>query len=219
MARGFKSTVKTRTRKEIKYDGCYEMENGSWNIDDDCRPRWNKDTRLIRSHDYHRADGCYAYTIQKGENLPYGDKVFRTGRFNRLPFSDRFSAEDKKPWFPGRGDPPEPWVLYRLPQLIAAPPGSRIAITEGEKDADSAVAALGLVATCNPCGALKWMGEYSVFLNGHHAVIFEDNDERGRRHARLVAASVGEYALSVKVVSMPYGVKDLTELVARKNSK
>jgi putative DNA primase/helicase len=63
-------------------------------------------------------------------------------------------------------------VLYRAPELIAAPPESVVYIVEGEKDVDAAYA-LGVVATCNPDGGSKkqsgnrntgkWKQEFNQF--------------------------------------------------------
>jgi DNA primase len=187
-------------------------KRGSYNWTDGDRPRWRADTRLIRSHDYHRSDSSYAFTVQKGIN-PDGEKAFRTGRKNVLPFSDRLTFETKADWLSGMGD--EPLVLYRLPELIAAlkaNPGCKVLIPEGEKDVETAIAH-GYIATCNPMGAMKWRDEYSPYLKGAHVIVVEDNDERGRKHAKQVAWSVADYALSVKIMHMPDGIKDLTELM------
>jgi hypothetical protein len=77
-----------------------------------------------------------------------------------------------------------------LPELIAATkePGAQVFATEGEKDVETAQE-LGLVATCNPFGALKWKDEYSLLLTGCDVIVSEDNDDRGRKHATKVARS------------------------------
>ena len=97
-------------------------------------------------------------------------------------------------------------VLYRLPRIITA---QVVFITEGEKDAD-AIAALELtfndrsiIATCNFDGAGKWRDEYGPYLAGKRVVIFPDNDDAGRAHAKTVAASAIKFARSVKVVMLP----------------
>jgi hypothetical protein len=96
-------------------------------------------------------------------------------------------------WENGRwvkGKPKGSPIPYRLPQLLAAPPGSTVEVCEGEKDADS-LAALGLIATTNPGGAGKWNPSLNKWLTGFaRANVYEDNDEPGRRHAAQVAASL-----------------------------
>ena len=71
-------------------------------------------------------------------------------------------------------------VLYRLPELLAAPE-HEVWIVEGEKDADR-LASLGFIATTNAGGAGKWRSEFSDLLRGRHVVVLPDNDETGRRH-------------------------------------
>jgi len=94
-------------------------------------------------------------------------------------------------------------VLYRLPDVLAAvQDGRMIHIVEGEKDAD-ALAALGLVATCNPGGAGKWQERYSAALHGARVVIIPDHDDPGRRHADSVARSLHGVAAEVRVLELP----------------
>lgn len=93
-------------------------------------------------------------------------------------------------------------VLFRLPQLIAADPNATVYIAEGPKDCDT-VAALGLVATCNPGGAGKWREDYNQFLRGRDVVILPDNDAPGRSHADEVAEALKAHARSVVVIHLP----------------
>jgi putative DNA primase/helicase len=92
-------------------------------------------------------------------------------------------------------------VLYNLPEVLSA---REVVICEGEKDCDT-WNALGWapVATCNFDGAGKWLDEYSPYFCGKTAVIFEDNDDAGRKHALHVAQSLSRYARQLKVVRLP----------------
>lgn len=128
-----------------------------------------------------------------------GRPVYRTVR---LP-GKRFFAEHP---VPGRG-----WqkglngttrTLYRLPELISAPPEMPVYVVEGEKDADRLVG-LGLTATTNPFGAGKWRDEYSDHLKDRDVVILPDNDDPGRKHAETVAQSLVGRARSIKIVELP----------------
>jgi hypothetical protein len=93
--------------------------------------------------------------------------------------------------------------LYRLPEARqAVSSGKVLVIAEGEKAAD-AVRDLGIAATCSPGGAKKYRDEYSDHLAGAHVVILPDNDDPGREHAAMVAASVMGKAKSVRVVTLP----------------
>ncbi len=93
-------------------------------------------------------------------------------------------------------------VLYRLPELLAADPSETVYIVEGEKDVDT-LRKRGCVATCNVGGASKWQKEYNEHLRGRSVVILPDNDDAGRKHARMVAKSLVGVAASVKIVELP----------------
>jgi putative DNA primase/helicase len=93
-------------------------------------------------------------------------------------------------------------VLYRLPELLAAPPDCAVFVVEGEKDVES-LRGLECVATTNAMGAGKWIPQYSESLRGRHVIILPDNDQPGRDHARQVARMLGGVAASVKVVELP----------------
>src|SRR5690606_29937288 len=64
------------------------------------------------------------------------------------------------------------------------------------------LAALGLVATCNPGGAGrgKWRDEYSSYLAGAHVIVIADRDAPGIEHARAVADSLTSHAASVRIM-------------------
>jgi hypothetical protein len=89
-----------------------------------------------------------------------------------------------------KGLPEGPPIPYRLPELLNAPAGSTVEITEGEHDAET-LAALGLIATTNPGGAGKWTTGLSKWLGGFaRANVYEDNDLAGRSHVKKVAAAL-----------------------------
>jgi len=92
-------------------------------------------------------------------------------------------------------------VLYGLPELIAADPDATVWIVEGEKDRDR-LKALGLLSTCNPMGAGKWLDEFSDFLIGHPIVIIPDNDDPGRDHAQDVAAKSYGKASKIQILEL-----------------
>lgn len=87
-------------------------------------------------------------------------------------------------------------VLYRLPELLAAPQDAVVYVCEGEKDADR-LASLGLVATTNHDGSGTWLDEYSRELIGRSVVVLQDNDEAGEKHARLVCSALKGLARNV----------------------
>jgi putative DNA primase/helicase len=103
-------------------------------------------------------------------------------------------------------------VPYRLPELLAAQPGTRVYIAEGEKDCER-LASLGLVATCNPGGAAKptagkpykpkWPSSFAVYFKGRQVVILPDNDDAGDAHAKAIARNLTPVAASVRIVKLP----------------
>jgi hypothetical protein len=111
-------------------------------------------------------------------------------------------------------------VLYRLPELLAASSDATVWIVEGEKDCDR-LRGLGLVATCNPMGAGKWIDEFSDFLIGRDVIIIPDNDPQsidasgkpqfhpdgrpvrpGQDHAQDVAAKSYGKARSIRILEL-----------------
>lgn len=97
---------------------------------------------------------------------------------------------------------PEPRPLYALPDLLAASPGSRIFVCEGEKAADAA-RAVGLVATTSPHGS-KSAGKADWGpVAGRDVVILPDQDDAGERYAADVARlATAAGAKSVRVVRL-----------------
>jgi DNA polymerase I-like protein with 3'-5' exonuclease and polymerase domains len=115
-------------------------------------------------------------------------------------------------WVDGRWESHRPpvgtLIPYRLPQLIAGRAGKTAFVCEGEKDCEN-VAALGLVATCNPFGASnsrdpaksKWVPELNQHFAGYELVyVLEDNDDPGRKHAASVVRALSAIVPEIVVV-------------------
>lgn len=145
---------------------------------------------IVATYDYVDAAGKLLF--QKVRYVPKNFKVRR--------------PDGKGSWAWGLGDA-QP-VLYHLPDLTKAPPGTPIYIAEGEKDVDR-LASLGLTATCNFDGAAgegqrpKWQQAYNPYLTGRVVYVLPDNDEPGRAHAEAIAAGVHNGAQCVKIVPLP----------------
>lgn len=142
-----------------------------------------------------------------------GELLFEVVRFADGGFAQR-RPDGQGGWIWGLDGVPR--VLCRLPELLAADPAALVWIVEGEKDVDN-VCNLGLVATCNPGGALKWgLLADDTALEGRNVVIVADKDQQGRMHAEDVAQRLHGRALSVKVMELPDGangcaVKDASD--------
>lgn len=134
-----------------------------------------------------------------------GTLLFQAVRFEPKDFRQRRPKSDGKWIWNVRGVRP---VLYRLPELITAPAGSRVYIAEGEKDVDN-LRQLGVIATTSPGGAAKpggrskWGAEYARYLAGFDVVILPDNDDAGRAHANTIAVSIAGVAASVRILQLP----------------
>lgn len=159
-----------------------------------------------------QSQGKPTYTIDKVYDYKdeSGALLFQAVR-KRLKDPAKFPNEPKKQFRQRAPDGKGNWVwslqgvrrvLYGLPELLAASPGATVWIVEGEKDRDR-LKSLGLVSTCNPMGAGKWLDEYSDFLNGRDCVVIEDNDDPGRKHAEEVCQSLSGKAKSVRKLSFP----------------
>lgn len=139
--------------------------------------------RIVKAYDYTDA---------------HGEIIFQVCRYEPKTFKQR-RPDGAGGWsWSVRGVRQVP---YRLPQMIAAP-DALVFVVEGEKDAD-ALAAIGLVATCNAGGAGKWRDELAQHFAGRRVVILPDNDDAGRDHARLVAAKLHGVASSIRTMQLP----------------
>jgi len=100
------------------------------------------------------------------------------------------------------GGMPTPRPLYRLPDLLAAPVGSRVWVCEGEQAADAA-RLLGLPATTSAHGSKSAKGTDWSPVAGREVVILPDHDEPGERYAEDVARlALAAGAKSVRVARL-----------------
>lgn len=153
----------------------------------------------------------YSYTDEQGTEL------FQTLRFQRAGGKKDFRQRHRDPsvneWV---------WtltgvrrVLYNLPAVVeAVRQGQEIWLVEGEKDVETMLAH-GMVASCNPMGAGKWLPEYTETLRGATVNIIADNDKPGRTHARTVATLLREAECNVRTFETGLeGCKDITDHAA-----
>jgi hypothetical protein len=146
----------------------------------------------------------HGFQSRIAEIYPYqnedGQPLFEVVRFQPKDFRQRRRGEDGK-WIWNLNGTRR--VLYKLPEVIAAVTvGAPVWVVEGEKDANNLIQ-LGLPATTNPGGALKWREEYSESLRGAKIVILPDNDQPGQQHAEQVARSLAGVAREIKIIRLP----------------
>ncbi|MBT6716159.1 MAG: DUF3987 domain-containing protein [Nitrospina sp.] len=109
-------------------------------------------------------------------------------------------------------------VLYRLPELISST--GMIFIVGGEKDVET-LRKHELTATTNDNGEGNWRPDFNQYFEDRDVVILEDNDEKGRKHGKVVAENFHGIAKSIKVVrfeELPQG-NDVTDYLAKSSKE
>jgi AAA domain len=160
------------------------------------KPRGNGEARSTKRHfDYCGPGGALLYQVER-EDLPGSGKKIRQRR------------PDGNGGWVWNLDGVNP-VPYRLPELLEAlAHGRTVVIAEGEAKVDL-LWSWNVPATCNSGGAGKWRAQHSACLAkgarsaGADVVVLPDNDEPGRRHAEIVAASLMEAGATVRVLDLP----------------
>ncbi len=137
-----------------------------------------------------------------------GELVFQVVRYEGKQFKQR-RPDGNGGWSWKLGKTPR--VLYRLPELLGAGPDEWVFVAEGEKDVDR-LAAVGLIATCNPGGAGKWkrLSDDSA-LHGRRVVIIVDKDAAGRDHAADVGMRLQNRAAEIRLLELPGPGKDASD--------
>lgn len=145
---------------------------------------------IVGEYLYRDETGTVVYRVTRHDQ-GHGEKTYR-------PWFWKNAA-----WVMGNGTVPR--RLYHLPDILSASKDAPIYIAEGEKCCD-ALTRVGLIATTNTGGALKWTvtpkQERHAALRGRHVVILPDNDQKGMQHAQQVAQDLHGIAGSIKIVSL-----------------
>ncbi|MGH7121365.1 MAG: phage/plasmid primase, P4 family [Acetobacteraceae bacterium] len=155
----------------------------------------------LREHGFIPVEPCSEHRIVIAYDYrdTSGALLFQVCRFEPKAFRQR-QADGNGGWI---------WNLagikrvpYRLQELLNSPVSATVFLPEGERDVD-ALRTLGLVATCNPGGAGKWVTAMSAHLSGRDVVILPDNDDAGERHALDVARKLHGIARTVRILRLP----------------
>lgn len=125
----------------------------------------------------------YDYRDEHGTVLYQKIRKYPKGFYQQLPDGTKTLGDVRR-------------VLYRLPELLAAPHDALVYVCEGEKDADR-LASIGLVATTNHEGSGTWLDEYSRSLLGRNVVVLQDNDAPGEKHTSAVCSALRGIAANV----------------------
>lgn len=172
------------------------------------RPRRQPD----QVFDYHNAAGAIIYQVCRWDLSP--DESAQHKGKRKLFIQRQPDGASGHRW---SAPPPEDRLLYRLPQLLTAPPDEPIFIVEGEKAANRAAAA-GLTATTASGGAGRWPLHCSHYLAGHLVIILPDNDDTGRAAADLVASHLRRAGAAVKIVDLARAWPELPHMATSSNS-
>jgi replicative DNA helicase len=157
-------------------------------------------SKEFRQRRRHPSDGAWVWGIRKGA-------------YRKSQTGDWYPVKDEP--VPGDEELPDVRrVLYHLPAVLQA---DAVYLVEGEKDVGT-IESGGLVATTNSGGAAqKWLPEYTESLCGRHVFIIPDNDDPGRKRAKLIEHELAGKAAEVLVVAVPAG-KDVSEFIEAGNS-
>ena len=79
--------------------------------------------------------------------------------------------------------------LFRLPELLAAPPARPVFVVEGEKDVLT-LEAIGFLAVCGPHGKTVWWESWGDWFRGRKVVVIPDNDGPGILHGKSVVGTI-----------------------------
>lgn len=181
---------------------------------------------LVESYDYQDEAGTVIFRVDR-RKLKSGKKTFIQKH-----------ADPNSPygWSYGVSSAGVNKIPFRLPRIIAAAKsGKNVVVLEGEKDVLAIEKRLGVVATCNPGGAGKWLagwGKYFVGCKGVLIVADKDpmtkidkktGEEKpfavGQRHACDIEAKLRAdgFAGQIRKVCLPdvagKSVKDFSDWV------
>lgn len=182
-----------------------KLPDGSWAKNKDGKGTWK--TFLQRRPD---GAGKWIWSLSTGEFMrrPGGDwRVFDRDKFAEGMETRFFDAGAEH-------------TIYRHPAVeIAIAEGQPIVLTEGEKDAETAVA-LGFCGTTNSSGSKHWTAVHAACFQGADVIISLDNDAAGDRADKL-AKSLKGIARRIRVLDFAQHVEgfdhkgDLTDWVEK----
>lgn len=153
--------------------------------------------RIVETYDYANAAGELAFQVVRFE-----PKTFRQRKPDGIGGWEWSTKGVER-------------VLFHLPQILAADREREVYVVEGERDVLT-LERVGLLATTNPGGALKWkdvVASAREALRDRDVVVVADRDEIGEKHARDVAARLQRVVRSVRLVVPVAPFKDITDVI------
>ena len=188
--------------------------------------------KAVCNYEYQDETGAVVFRVQR-RVMANGKKTF---------VQEHPDPDSKYGWSFGVSRAGVERVPFRLPRILAAAKaGKAVLIVEGEKDVLAAEKALGVAATCNPGGALKWERGWGKYFAGVKSVLIvadkdpaTKRDEKtgmekpflvGQRHACMVeeALRADGYEGEIRKVCLPdvedIHVKDFADWVEARQAK
>ncbi len=199
------------------------LEKGVWKCHAGCGGGGLLDFQLKLTPGADRQTACRLVNEACGANVFGGrqpEAIYHYTDAQGLPLFQKLRYRDQsgEKYFIYRHWTPEGYVkgadgiakpLYNLPAVLTA---NEIFVTEGEKNADDLLRALGPVVqeqdevhvavTTSHAGAGCWSEDYNPYFLDKRVVILADNDKPGRQHAQQVAAALYPIASGVKIVDL-----------------
>jgi hypothetical protein len=189
------------------------LAKADWFLSGDERSDWHQPRMIFAKYPYHDEDGKVLYTVVRTEPKGFWqERPFVTDDKRELVLHGMqagWYALDRDRWKPVRGTeqpagavlaPECRRVIYRLPEVEAAPLEEPVFFVEGEKVAEL-LRHFDLVATTTSQGASHFTPGQLKPLKDRHVVVVPDADPDGFRHACTVAgACMMVLAASVRVV-------------------
>ncbi|WP_122928428.1 AAA family ATPase [Sphingobium sp. LF-16] len=168
-------------------------------IKDQCR-EWgilpSRDADQIRIRSTWRVTGSFEYVDEDGAVL------YRTQRREKAGERKKFVAERLNGTEWAGGIKGVRRVLYRLPEILAAPADEPVYLVEGERKADK-LASWGLIGTAVAFGSNGWLSSYADALAGRTVIILPDNDDVGRAFAEKAGADLQGAGCSIRIIDLP----------------
>jgi len=181
-----------RTKREITRTYDYTDPGGAL-IYQVCRVEWQEDGKRKKTFMQRRPgpDGSWIWGLSPGEFLKSRDGDWYQATKERI--AKWKGAESRT--FPVGAE----HGLYRLVELREAGDDDVVYLPEGEKDVNTLIDVMGLVATTNSGGAKNWRADHAEFFRGRDVVILCDNDQPGHDRADLVANTLRGIARRIRV--------------------
>lgn len=168
---------------ELLFEVCrfqIKLPDGTWAKTKDGKGTWKT---FLQRRPSGLSDGSIVWGLRDGEYIRQGPgkdwSPYDREKADRWP-------EHETHWFPAVDH-----TIFRHPEVeIAISEGATILLTEGEKDANTAVR-LGFCGTTNSSGSKHWTDVHAACFRDADVVICLDNDAAGDRADKLAKSMKG----------------------------